>query len=759
MEEERTRSDSIDSLFGASSSPMKKGVSSKKSFSDLFGNSNDDNLFDEVEDEKMSLPKGTPQEKSAPIPTQSMPNKRASVGSMNASALYGEGLFDEDDDTDIFGAPKVQSSAKSAAPEKTKKFSNLFGGDDDVDPFGASSKPKVSQPPKASKPAKSDLFGGDDDDDDSLFGAPKKSAAPAAKPETKPVIATTTAKKPVASDLFGDDDDDDDLFGSKTKPKVAPGATNVKNPSPLDEPEAEAPRPKSAAMAGAQASAFALAAAAMPRRPPSDDDDDDDEDIPKAKPVVVAKAAPVASKSTKSDLFGGDDDDDSLFGAPKNSAPVTTTVPKPETKPEPIPETKSDPTTTPPPAVATPVSDSSEASTLATKRPVSNKLASRMSGLDPSKIIMPGMAPPPKFKKSTPVAEDYEANDTPTEAPLGKAKRTGVVTEAGEMVNVTMDRATVKKTGKSRKAPSRKKPAIDGDTVVPLVSAEDDDGERLDPVEPVQTAPVAKTDSFKAKGLFGDDDDLPVSKPVAVAVAVPAKVEPAKVASNAGLFGDDDSSLLESPKKSIPTKPDVSKAGLFGDDEAPLSIPVASAQAAKSDPLKASVKGGLFGDDADEPLALAPKPAAVKSEPVKTVAKASALFGDDDDGLFSASTTTKPVTQSKPVVTKPAAATKGLFGDDDDGLFGSSSLSQKSTAKPAAAAPVTTKPVAKSLFGDDDDGLFGSSASSSKPATKAPAAAKASSLFGDDDDDLFGGAKKSKPSGASNAKARGLFDD
>jgi hypothetical protein len=773
MEEERSRGDSFDSLFGSSSTPtMKTGSSSKKSFSDLFGNSNDDNLFDEVEDSKMSLPQSNPapQEKLAPV-QPSMPTKRGSVKNMNASALYGEGLFDNDDeDADIFGGSNV--IPKSSAPEKNKNLANLFGGDDDEDLFATSKKP-ASQPTKKppTKPTNSDLFGGDGDDDDSLFGA-KKTSTTAKKPEVKPIVVAAAVKKAAASDLFGDNDDDDDLFGSKTKSKInAKGETPVAKPPALDETEPEVARPKSAALAGAQASAFALAAAAMPRRPPSDDDEDE-ETTPKH--VVVAKvtataATPVVSSSTPvkktiaSDLFGGDDDDDdSLFGSKK-----TASVPKPEVnpivvvpievKPEPLLEKKvEDPIASPP--------VSSPSATLSTKRPVSNKLASRMSGLDPTKIIMPGMAPPPKFKKPpTVVAEESEGNETPSEAPLGKAKRTGVVTEAGEMVNVTLDRATVKKAaGKSRKAPSRKKTEIDGDTLGALLSGDVDssvvpeplvaqvkesipESAKSTPPAPLTSGPVSKT---KDGGLFGDDGEdglfssspkaTPVTVPVAAAV-VPLPVAP--VSSKIGLFGDDEPSSLPTKTDSVKKATPVKSAGLFGDEgEDSLfggSKPLPAAhQVARVEPTKATTKGGLFGDDSDDPLFGGAKPkGASTSAPVSVPAP-----------------TPVPV-KSEAVKAVAAKGGGGLFGDDDgDDVFGA----PKPTPKPAPA--VSTKPAPKSLFGDDDgDDLFSSSRPAAKSVVAAKAVASKSSLFGDDDDDLFGSTKPKAT--ATKSAAKSLFDD
>ena len=771
------------------SGPKKSGIQAVgasdlfSSGGDLFGgeSDSDDDMFGQKT-------KTAPKPKTEPAVVKKAPR----------SDLFGD---DDDGDDDLFGSKpksKPESSSKKTAPVvKKAATSDLFGGDDesDDDLFGSKPKPTVQSAAKSNTPipkksaAASNLFNDDDDSDDDLLGS---------KPRVDPLSksnatkhGSSSGKVASSSDLFGDDDDDSDgLFSSKPKPK----------PTKVEPKKVEPPIMKPATVGRAKVSSGLF----------DGDDDGSDDDLfgekanprPKTPPSIPAKKS---TTSQSSDLFGADDDsDDDMFTSkPKPKDVPAEKIVVPEAKPKPTvfapPLPKRVPSSSPsssdseddwetgnkatttvvnPPANLTAVKEESvdkdkidqvdntpdesppplpPSSSPAVSKRMSGALAKRMSGLDATKIVMPGMTPPPMFGKNRDRSQSSGSG--------GTRSRTGSsASEPGEIVNVTMERATVSgKKGRSRKAPSRKKVDIPSTDSDPLFSSD-----VLAPSGQEKSGGIEDSkrnvSSGNAPNLFGDsgpDNDLFGNKSTSNKEPVVQKSTSSKVAS-AGLFGDGDGSDDDVFSSNITQK----------QETRPLTTKVAPVE---ETPVVSKPSSGLFGGDDDNDDDLFGGKAKAKTE-TKTVAKAasskgtsSGLFGDDDNGdydLFGNKISSKPKTETvtKTAVASTKTTSSGLFGNDDDNdddLFGSKS-------KPTNQASKSTKaPVSKGsgLFGDDDgsdDDLFGS-----KPKTKAaPVATKktaSSSLFGDDDgdDDLFGGSSKPKTTTKPKPKASssGLFGD
>jgi hypothetical protein len=318
---------------------------------------------------------------------------------------------------------------------------------------------------------------------------------------------------------------------------------------------------------------------------------------PKSEPVANP-SAPVAAKIVVPDkLVGrrdssddsegdsdGDSSDDDLFGSTsksgsveKSEPPVNTThaVEKVEVPPSPLSSGVIEEPLSSKDVVSASVCESvadegtEEGSGSSTVSPpssspnvskrMSGALAKRMGGLDASKIIMPGMAPPPKFAQS---ARD-RADSSETNGPRNRAGSS----EPGEIVNVTLERATVStKKGRTRKAPSRKK--------VDMSESHNND--------PLSSASSIFTTDNVSGDLLGSEQEPHVETQNVATANTVLKTTPSPVAAKAaasskaassGLFGGDDDSDDD----------------LFGSKSKPKSEPVAKSKATSS----------LFGDDDD----------------------------------------------------------------------------------------------------------------------------------------------------------------
>jgi hypothetical protein len=355
----------------------------------------------------------------------------------------------------------------------------------------------------------------------------------------------------------------------------------------------------------------------------------------KADPLASKTVAP--TKASTSDLFGGDDDsDDDLFSSkPK---PKSTPVP-PVITIDPIVVDKAETMSTPLSGDILTESDNSvpkidcdsdveppSSSPVVSKR-MSGALAKRMTGLDASKIIMPGMAPPPRYTQNRDSSLSSESS--------GTRNRSSSSSESGEIVNVTLERATVcNKKGRARKAPSRKKVDIPTDLhndSLPSASGIDSGVRKGDVValsgktegqakfspDLKPSNPVPNTVTLASSGLFEDSgasDDLFGNKIRAIPKTVTVEKDEKTISStkgvSSGLFGDDsdDDDLFSSkPKKPImktsnpvPTKK-VASSGLFGDDDDDDDDLFGSSRA-KSKPVSKSTSSSLFGDDDDDDL-------------------------------------------------------------------------------------------------------------------------------------------------------------
>jgi WASH complex subunit FAM21 len=290
---------------------------------------------------------------------------------------------------------------------------------------------------------------------------------------------------------------------------------------------------------------------------------------------VVASSAPTTSRSSA--LFG-DDDLDFMKPKPKASEPaaepvVAQSAPS-NTIPLPVPSK----------ARSSDLFDSDDESDDGSRDTKNKPLAARIAGLDPSKIIMPGMSPPPKAKPAPKPASTEDSSD-------GSEQR-------DSLAGANMERATFSRT---RRAPSRKTFAS--------VAEEDEWGDGLTSFASPAPPPLAMPKDGLSTLFFGDAADQP-------APSIPAPA-PAPVPKKAGssLFGDDEplatsaassrmSSLFDDATDRPALAPVPKKAGssLFGDDE-PLATSAASSRMSSlfddAPPARSSVaasRPSLFDD-------------------------------------------------------------------------------------------------------------------------------------------------------------------
>ncbi|NXA48690.1 WAC2A protein, partial [Nothocercus julius] len=227
-------------------------------------------------------------------------------GSRGGLFSGGTGLFDDDEESDLFAeAPKREDSKEqekqvpineASSTKSLKKVPagavSLFPGGSDV--FNSSiivekdKKPVAQSTEKAPKqPAKVALFDDDDDDDDDFFGTTKK----------PPDSVKST------SDLF--DDDEGDLF--KENPIVPPVAASITK-------EAESHREIS--QLSSNEDFKPLAETTPPKQRGLFSDEEDSEDLFSSAKTVKSKATSLpGNKSTaKAPISLFDDDEEDLFG-------------------------------------------------------------------------------------------------------------------------------------------------------------------------------------------------------------------------------------------------------------------------------------------------------------------------------------------------------------------------------------------------------------------------------------------------------------
>lgn len=787
-------------------------------------------LFGEDDNDDSDLFGGTKAKPVVAVKSASVPAATTTAAPRPAAMKKASSIFDDDDDDD--DDDLLFSKSKTAAPvavvTSTASLVNKAS-------TAAESKPALVNAPSAKR---SSIFD-EDDEEDSLFRPSAKTAPIAVSPA---VPVALDQKKTVASkSIFGDDDDDVPVVTKAAVVPILPATSPL--PSKVtqifdDAPEAvessasskvgiKLPIPSvgradqsnnsdigdtGVAKLPINNTSVGRASFVLPvpaRRPvddESDEDDDnewkDDDDLPK-KPIAKASvdpvlpimsatedAASIAASALRKDAFL-----DSDVASVGNVRPTILPVDSSNTASTAFSSDDNATSTTVAPAV--------------TANKVSGGLAARMVGLDASKIVMPGQAPPPKVSAKASSLFGDEDED------LGSSLFRPANSSA-QSANANMNRATVNKN--VRKAPKKKLFSLDDDDDDPLF------GSSSTMKASSVTQNSSGNGSSKKRDLFGDDSDD---------FSLPGKTlskSSATVPSSSNLSASNDaiatiganSTVAPATVVDIPVVSVSPTRGLFEADNERDSLfssklPISSVSKVvdpSSSSAPSNVKRSALLDDDDEnedgalfttraklnaaATSLAPSVVKFAAPDVMAIAETApkkSVFADleESNDLFASR---RPVSekivpavlpQSMPdtsdiptlqEATKKSSANsnKGLFGDDDDDLlFGS-----KEKPAPSAALPTTTKAsvssVAKksSIFGDDDDDddalLFSNAKKTASPIPAAsistsikPAPAslkKQTSLFGDDDDDpLFGGGSSKKQTGSTAPKSKSLFDD
>ncbi|XP_064790035.1 WASH complex subunit 2 isoform X3 [Oncorhynchus masou masou] len=251
----------------------------------------------------------------------------------------GRGLFDDDDEGDLFSdAPKppvaeekTRNTAHATEPVKSAKKipslavsifpeNSLFGIPNNSDSVkgrenGSQAKSNKTQ---TSAPRKTSLGGGggglfDDDEEDDFFTG--KSLKKSSSAEQK------KSKQEKTVDLFGGDDEDGDIFGESS---VAPPTLQSRKEVVEEEEEVkQAPQKK---MPAGGVSMFgpgtkSLLTEALKKRQPSSTSEESEENVP---PPDVVKTPTKQTEKTQAKSLFSDDEDSQIFQ----------TIPKSQSKPE-----------------------------------------------------------------------------------------------------------------------------------------------------------------------------------------------------------------------------------------------------------------------------------------------------------------------------------------------------------------------------------------------------------------------------------------
>ncbi|XP_036402331.1 WASH complex subunit 2 isoform X2 [Megalops cyprinoides] len=601
----------------------------------------------------------------------------------------GKGLFDDDDEGDLFSdAPKPEdTSSKTAAVKETvsSKHSKKPAGAASIFPESSlfdsstnglesleSRQNEGSVRPKAQAAPKQATTGGlfdDDDDDDFFSGSTLKKSASAGleKPKQKKAV-----------DLFGGDEDDDDEEGD-----IFRGKSSTLPPQPKKDVEEEevAPIPEKKMPAGA-ISMFGpgtknILVEGLKRRQASTSEESEKSEESVPAPEAVKPSPKPAAKSQTRGLFS-DDEDTQIFPSAGKSQPKT--EPAVQSKPNKAPLS---------------IFDDEEEEDLFVSAPPKSKAKS------------PSLQP-----ASTPVSSSLFSDD----------EDQWMSTKPSET------KPEVKATGMkaSNSAPSRL-PGVKTPQKDSLFDDDDDDDDLF-----TATKESSKKKPQRVSLLFEEEDEDDEEK--------------------GSLFGfkPNTSSTAAEVKTSTTGSPAPTPKGgeKVGDKQGPPpvekplieNLQAESVEPKKKPPGAVSLFGGIdvlgekqdgaktksLLDDPDEddfPYKDSPPPMEQETKPKKNILS---LFEDDEeDETLPTTVSTQPVAKNTLKVQEQRSRTKstGVF-QDEELLF--SQKQQKdndpdvdlfaSSGKHESDPPRSVKPAAPTLFGDDDeDDLFSSAKPKSPP--------------------------------------------
>nr|XP_015202220.1 PREDICTED: WASH complex subunit FAM21C isoform X2 [Lepisosteus oculatus] len=657
----------------------------------------------------------------------------------------GKGLFDDDDEGDLFAdAPKHEAEDKtkelpvSKDPTVSKSNKKIPSGAVSIYPGNTlfsptkdsgSSEGKENGVPvenKAKLAPKQKSLGGlfdDDEEEDDIFSGSsvKKSDPGLKKPKQKKTV-----------DLFGEDEEDD---GDSSDVFIKNSGAAAPHQKDKDDEEEVVSVPEKKMPAGA-VSMFGpgtktLLVESQRKRQPSTSEDSEksEENIPSQG--IFKTAAKPTEKSQSKSLFSDEEESQDIFPSSKNTN---------KNKSKPAPVTKSQ----------------------ASKSPLS------IFDDDEEEDLFASAPPKSTVKISQERKASLQEVNKPHTTSLFSDDEDQWVTSKMTPSTDKSETKTRTATGKETTPSSQKKASLFDDN-------EDDD------LFPATKGPSQKKPQ-RVSLLFEDDNEddgdkgsLFSAKPATGITAPDAKKSPADPPAPSLFDKDKTEDLFETPAEAKPSvestglkKPPVGAVSLFG------GIDVFGQQ-------KPGVKSPLEDPEDDEFL-YKDAPPPMEEEPKGKKKNVLSLFDDDDEddeGQNSTLISDKPTMQNvsqKSTGQRPRTKSTGVFQDEellfsqkqqkdndpDVDLFattGKAVIKEKPAAKPVETISHSApKAHFGDTLGDEEDDLFSKAVKSPKPTSVKPVAP---ALFGDDDEeDLFSSVKPKPPQKLPEKKiARSSRDD
>nr|XP_055025451.1 WASH complex subunit 2 isoform X2 [Misgurnus anguillicaudatus] len=602
----------------------------------------------------------------------------------------GKGLFDDDDEGDLFSdAPKnerAESVTQTTEPIKTKKIptgavsifpeNHLFGSPKDSDSLENKNdkspvKPTVQTAPKHSQIG-GGLFDDDDDEDDFFSGKTLTKSTPVGKEKQ-------VQKKSV--DLFAEEEDDDDGTMFIGKSGTVPPKTEIKREEGEEETRPPEKKPPAGAISMFGPGTKNILVEGLKKRKPSTSEESTKSEE-SAPPSEVVKSSPVLETSGKAQSLFSDDEDSQLFPNAATSKSRPTTQNKPSKAPLSI-------------------FDDEEEEDLFASAP---KLVQDKK--EPKKPVSSGL-----FSDDE-VSDQWMSSKPSKESPVMK--------------------------------PSGMKPSVSAPSRLPSVKAplKDSlfDGNDDDDTFAATKESQSKKSSQRVSLLFENENDEE-DKDLLFGFKTPANKTPPepKASGVPSLFEPTEEEIVPSvasaktaEEKSVEKKPVVSVSS--SDDKTEIKKKPAGAVSLfggidilgnKQDTSKKLNNHQEELSDGEDLLKEGPPP--MDSKGTKAKKTALSLFDDDDDEDENSDEivsfkTSKPAEKSTLMDHGPLVKSTGVF-QDEELLFSHTQQRDNdpdvdlfaASAKPPVPSQSSVKPVAPLLFGDeDDDDLF------SSPKPKAP---------------------------------------
>ncbi|XP_063047847.1 WASH complex subunit 2 isoform X2 [Engraulis encrasicolus] len=612
----------------------------------------------------------------------------------------GRGLFDDDDEGDLFSdAPKPEPKGKAPSSDtttestKSKKIpssgvsvfpdNSLFGSPNNSDTLESkeASDPFKPQPPPMPKSDSGGLFDEDEDEDDFFSGRTAKKPSPKQQ---------ESVKSKTNVDLFGGEDGDDgDIFSenssaapTKTSRKESPTDANSKSQVP------EKKLPAGAISMFGPSTKSLLVEGLRKRQPSTSEESEKSENEPPMdiKPAAVTK--PVEKKAQSRGLFS-DDEDSQIFPS----------MTKSQSKPEPTTQVKTS-------KAASSIFDDEEEEDLFS------------SASKPKSTQAQTAKPVSKTATSSLFSDDEDTWASSSSAPAKSEVKTGGMKSSVSAPSCLPSAKAAKKISlfddddgddlfAATKETSQKKSQR-----VSLLFEDETGNDEKDSLFGFKPAASSTLITAKVASVEPEPPSLPATKAPEEKVSAPVPHEeapaPAPAPANAAAV---DGRPPQSPPPSLPKEAEQPKpkpagaVSLFG------GIDVFGG---KTDVLQTK---GLLEEDDDDFLSEAPEAPLAKSAKKTTVSLFDDDEGDEDEetnGGLPPPVATKPAVKNTLKESRSGIRSTGVF-QDEELLFSQTQQRDNdpdvdifaASAKSTSPLPAAGKPAASALFGDEEeDDLF-----------------------------------------------------